>query len=245
MEDGSNEFIYTPYENKTGKDSFTYVAVDSVGNTSEPATVKVRISKADTKVTYADMSGTSSYKAALQLAEEEVFVGECMGGSYFFNPDTAVTRSEFVAMAMSAFDLETLEGITRTGFADDAVIPAWAKPYVSSALKSGIIQGSVNEVGQIVFNANSSITRAEATVLLDRMLEISDVSTDVWYADSASTPAWAYQSAINLETVGVIRTDTSGALSLNASLTRGDAAEMLAAALNVLETRETAGWFSW
>ena len=26
------------YENKTGKDSFTYVAVDAVGNTSAPAT---------------------------------------------------------------------------------------------------------------------------------------------------------------------------------------------------------------
>ena len=45
-EDGSTTFTYTPYENKTGKDSFTYVAVDAVGNTSEPATVKVKIEKA-------------------------------------------------------------------------------------------------------------------------------------------------------------------------------------------------------
>ena len=37
-EDGSTEFVYTPFENKTGKDSFTYVAVDAVGNTSAPAT---------------------------------------------------------------------------------------------------------------------------------------------------------------------------------------------------------------
>jgi len=245
MEDSSNEFVYTPYENKTGKDSFTYVAVDSVGNTSAPASVKVMIAKANTKVTYADMSGTSSYKAALQLAEAEVFVGECMGGSYFFNPDTAVTRSEFVAMAMNAVGMETLEGITRTGFADDAIIPTWAKPYVGSALKSGVIQGSVDEVGQIVFNADSTITRAEATVLLDRMLELADVSTDVWYSDSAATPSWAYQSAVNLETVGIIRTDTTGALSLNAPLNRGDAAQMLAGALDVLESRETSGWFNW
>lgn len=243
--DGTNEFVYTPYENKTGKDSFTYVAVDSVGNTSQTVTVKIRIEKANTKVTYADMDGQSSYKAALKLAESGVFVGECMGDSYFFNPNIPVTRSEFVAMAMNTVGMETLDGITRTGFADDAAIPTWAKPYVSSALKSGMIQGSVNETGQIVFNPDSTITRAEATVLLDRMLEITDASADVWYADSASTPSWAYQSAVNLETVGILRTDASGSLSLNAALTRGDAAEMLAAALDVMESRETSGWFNW
>ena len=41
QEDGT--FVYTPYENKTGKDTFTYVAVDAVGNSSNPATVKVKI----------------------------------------------------------------------------------------------------------------------------------------------------------------------------------------------------------
>ena len=245
IEEGSNEFVYTPFENKTGKDSFTYVAVDSVGNTSEPATVKIRIEKANTKVNYADMDGNASCKAALQLAESGVFVGECMNGSYFFNPDTPVTRSEFVAMAMSVSGMQALEGITRTGFADDAAIPTWAKPYISSALKSGMIQGSFNEAGQVVFNANNTITRAEAAVLLDRMLEISDVSADVWYADSAATPAWAYQSAVNLETVGIIRTDSAGALSMNSSLTRGDAAMILAAALELVESREASGWFEW
>ncbi len=245
MEDGSSEFVYTPYENKTGKDSFTYVAVDSVGNTSEPASVSVKISKANTKVSYADMDGDGAHKSALRLAESGIFVGECMGGSYFFRPGETVTRGEFVAMAMDVVGVAKLEGITRTGFADDSSIPVWSKPYISSALKSGLVRGSVNDLGQVVFNANNAITRAEATVLLDRLLEISDVSTDVWYADSAAAPAWAYQSAVNLETVGIIRTDASGALSLNTSLTRGGAADMFSAALDVLEARQTSNWFSW
>lgn len=61
-EDGSSEFVYTPYENKTGKDSFTYVAVDAVGNSSDPATVKIKIEKPNTKVTYADMDGDPAHK---------------------------------------------------------------------------------------------------------------------------------------------------------------------------------------
>ena len=70
-EDGSSQFVYTPYENKTGKDSFTYVAVDAVGNSSDPATVKIKIEKPNTKVTYADMDGDPAHKAAIRLAGHE------------------------------------------------------------------------------------------------------------------------------------------------------------------------------
>ena len=41
----------------------------------------------------------------------------------------------------------------------------------------------------------------------------------------------AYQAAVNLETVGVIRADATGSLSLNRGLTRAEAAEMLCGAL--------------
>ena len=243
-EDGSNEFVYTPYENKTGKDSFTYVAVDAVGNTSAPATVKIKIDKSSTKVTYADMAGVPSYKAAIRLAEEGIFVGECMGGQYFFNPDAPVSRSEFVAMAMKTVGMDALSDVTTTGFADDVAIPTWAKPYAASALKSGVIQGAADADGRIVFNSENTITRAEATVLLDRALQISDVS-EAMYADTELAPVWAVQSAANLETCGVLRTDSTGALGLSAQLTRGDAAEMLLGAMEVLDNRTSGGLFNW
>lgn len=245
-EEGSSEFIYTPYENKTGNDSFTYVAVDSVGNTSAPATVKIRIQKPGTKVTYADMSGHRAYKAAIRLAEEGIFVGECMSGQYFFNPDAPVSRSEFTAMAMKVAGLEPLSDVTVTGFADDAVIPTWAKAYASSALRSGVVQGTVNGAGQVVFQANSTITRAQASVLLDRALQVTDVPTDaVWFADSDVTPVWASQAAANMESCGVLQVNASGALGINDSLTRADAAEMLCAAMDVLDSRDRGGWFLW
>ena len=105
-------------------------------------------------------------------------MGECMGGAYFFQPDTAVTRGEFVAMAMNAAGMEALEDVERTGFADDVSIPTWAKPYVSSALKAGLVQGSRSSDGQVVFQAEEPITAAEAAVLLDRALQVTDVSAD-------------------------------------------------------------------
>ncbi|MDO5585415.1 MAG: Ig-like domain-containing protein, partial [Dialister sp.] len=100
-EDGSSRFVYTPYENKTGRDSFTYVAIDPAGNTSPEAKVSLRISKPNTKVTYADLAGHPAQKAAVRLAEEGVYVGRYVNGRYFFDPDQPVTRAQFLTMAMS------------------------------------------------------------------------------------------------------------------------------------------------
>lgn len=234
QEDGT--FVYTPYENKTGKDTFTYVAVDAVGNSSDPATVKVKIEKPDTKVTYADLDGNPAHKAAVRLAEEEIFVGECMNGAYFFCPDQPVTRSQFVTMVMDTVGLEALEDVERTGFADDGIIETWAKPYVASALKSGLIQGSLDGEGQAVFRGSETVTAAEAAVLLDRALRITDVDTQTFA--SADAPAWAAQSAANLSTCGML----DGGTSLGTQLTRGEAAQLLCAALEWMDSRET-GWF--
>lgn len=234
QEDGT--FVYTPYENKTGKDTFTYVAVDAVGNSSDPATVKVKIEKPDTKVTYADLDGHPAHKAAVRLAEEGIFVGECMNGAYFFCPDEPVTRSQFVAMVMDTAGLEALEDVERTGFADDGIIETWAKPYVASALKSGLIQGSLDGEGQAVFRGSETVTAAEAAVLLDRALQVTDVDAQTFA--SADAPAWAAQSAANLSTCGML----DGGTSLGTQLTRGEAAQLLCAALEWMDSRET-GWF--
>lgn len=198
------QFTYTPYENKTGKDSFTYVAEDNQGNRSQEATVKIKIEKQSTKVTYADLNGHPAHKAALSMAEEGVLVGERMGRSYFFHPDATVSREEFLALAMDALDLEVMDQVSVTGFTDDEAISTWAKPYVASALQAGMIEGSHNDLGQAVFQPNSTITQAEAAVLLDRLLSLSDITAQLPTFAQNAAPAWAYQSVVNLETAGVL-----------------------------------------
>ena len=241
--DGSANFVFSPYENKTGKDSFTYVAVDAVGNTSAPATVKITIEKANTKVTYADMDGIPSYKAAIRLAEEEVFVGENIDGKYFFNPNTPVSRSEFIAMTMKATGIKSLDDVMATGFADDLAIPTWAKPYAASALKSGVVLGVAQYDGQIIFSASAPITRAEASVMLNRALQITDVA-ETMFSEGDTVPVWAAQAAANLRTCGILQTNSSGTLGLEETMTRGSAAEMLLGAMDVLDSRESGGLFS-
>ena len=69
------------------------MAVDPAGNVSPEAKVSIQIEKPDTKVTYADMEGNPAHKASIRLAEEGIFVGSYVNGSYFFDPDQPVSLS--------------------------------------------------------------------------------------------------------------------------------------------------------
>ena len=232
-------FWYTPYEGKKGKDSFTYVAIDDKGNQSEPATVKITIEKQKTAVTYSDLDGNSAHYAALRLAEAGVYTGRRVGDLYCFEPDGVFSREEFLTMAMTAAGEAPLENVSLTGFYDDGDISAWAKGYVSAALVVGTVRGSRNSEGQTVFAPGSPITRGEAAVIIDRLLATGDVADTASAFSPDTVPAWAYQSAVNMEAVSVL----SGASDLSQPITRGEAAQMLSAMLDVLDSRQTSGWF--
>ena len=238
-EDGSTQFTYTPYENKTGKDAFTYVAVDALGNTSQPATVSIKIEKQKTKVTYSDMTGVEGHKEAIRLAEAGMLVGEKMGKDYFFHPEQTMSRAQFTALAMEVAELESMKGVTLTGFADDETMALWAKPYVSAALRSGVVRGSFDEQGQVVFLPDTPVTAAEAAVLLNRALGVTDVPSIS--ETMADVPTWCVQAVANLDSCGAM----PASAVLSEPLTRAQAAVMLDRAMDVIDSRDQGGWFNW
>lgn len=235
-EDGSSRFIYQPYENKTGNDSFRYTVTDAVGNISNEATVTIRINKPTTSVNYSDMDGHIAHKSAIRLAEEGVFVGESVGTTYLFQPDTPVTRDEFLSLTMAITGLDPLEEVETTGFYDDDSIPTWAKGYVSSALLAGVVQGSLDENGRAVFQANEVITQGEANVILDKLLTIKQ-------AETSDFDHFSGQATANLLEVGV---NSCTSLSFSEGLTRSEVAQLLDETLAVVHTQTLFdSWFKW
>ncbi len=232
-----DSFTYTPAEGKKGRDTFTYVATDTAGNVSNAATVTVSIKKQQTAVSYADLDGSPARYAATVLAESGIFVGEKLGGQDLFRPDAPVTRGEFLVMCMKLTGAPVLEGVTRTGFYDDGDIPDWQKPYVSAAVMSDIVSGSPSG-SHIVFSAGDPITFAQAGVMLNNAMGITDVSVE----EDAAVPVWAAQAAANLSSLDIL---PAGAVSSPSTLTRADAAMMLLAAKEVLDSRETSSLLSW
>lgn len=214
---------------KSGRDSFTYVAVDPYGNRSEEATVCVSVIKRSSKAcfSYTDMTNENAHYAALKLREAGVFSGETLGSEAFFHPDKPVTRAEFLTLAASVADLPLPTAAVSTGLADDDAIPAWAQGYVAAAITSGAVEGIQDGLGNRTFCANRTITRGEAAVILTRLLSLPRDGRQSAFADSNEIPSWATQAVSSANAAGILPVFSDGTIRSNAEVTRSDAAVML------------------
>lgn len=214
-------FCYTPNENKVGKDSFTFTATDPAGNVSEAATIQIRIRKPTDAATYDDLRGARCEHAAMWLKETGALSGRTIAGRLCFCPDEPIARGEFLAAAMHVLGLQPESAAVTTGFSDTQDAPAWMQPYITSALKLGVVGGSVTDDG-LQFRPTAALTRAEAAVMTANLLRLpQDSATSVFASDSA-LPAWAASAATAIAQAGLtLDTTRSG------ELTRAEAAQLL------------------
>lgn len=105
-------------------------------------------------------------QAVNQLAQSGVIEGFA---DVTFRPNAPITRAEIAVIIARALQLQPEMDVV-TSFDDDADIPQWAKGAVEALRKLGIVTGrSINQ-----FAPNELTTRAEAVVILLRMLEARD-----------------------------------------------------------------------
>lgn len=200
QEDGS--FVYTPKENKVGKDSFRYTATDAAGNCSGEATVSIEILKPVDKAAYADMQGDTDEFEALWLRSTGLYSGQEISGQLCFAPEQTLTRGEFLAMAMGMAGIEPEQGELEVKLADYDETPEWLKPYLVSALRCGIVRGTPSEDG-LRFCGSDPVTGAQAAVMLQNILHLQQPEDSTVFASEHSVPAWAMQSVQALSQAGL------------------------------------------
>ena len=222
----TGEYKYTPASGYSGKDSFVYVARDMYGNYSASKTVSLTVSKPTVSVKYGDLDDSPYYNAALTMAEAGIMSGSQVGSQMYFYPDATVSRGDFLIMAMHSIGIKDVADVSVTQFADDEDIPMHMKGYVSVAYDLGYIKGVETDRGRC-FEANRSITRAEAAVMLKNMLSVSTPTYIPTFNDASDIPAWASPAVYSLNHIGVMRA-YDGNISSTAELCRGDAAQILA-----------------
>lgn len=218
-EDGS--FVYTPAENKKGRDYFGYRATDEQGNSSQEATVIIKIEKQKKAVFYPELHGTADEYAATALNEAGIFTGEQLCGVYIFDGDREVRRGEFLSMCMALSGEPIVSSVMSTKYNDDSSIPGWMKPYVATASIMGIEPMSAGSS----FVPDEVITRQEAAVMLDSVLGLSPVS---YISLDESMDGELAQACANLQACGIF----DGAATAD-TLTRREAAHMLVNALDM------------
>ncbi len=223
---------YTPGQ-RTGKDKFSYTAVDAEGYTAVPATVTVRVEKNEANRTYADMEGNPAHYAALRLSAEGVMTGESISGCSFFRPAQTVTRSEFIAMVASAAELP-VKPTGRTDFADDSGLSDWAKPFVSTAAANGLVNGYQTASGSAEIRGQNPITFGEASVIVNNLLASS--MDEVQYTvsmEGVMDMDWAQDAIGRLEKMDVIRPEAASQPD-STLLNRQDACELLYRAIRLM-----------
>ncbi len=167
-EDGT--FTYTPKKNKVGVDSFTFTATDPAGKVSREATVTVQILKPSQSDHYRDTVGLSCRFEAEWLRNTGLFAAEQVGGALCFQPEKAVSRGQFLVMLLEL--LETpLDEPANAALVQSA--PVWLRPYLSTALRSGLI-----DEAEEYFNADAPITAEEAGRWLSAMAKEAELPTD-------------------------------------------------------------------
>lgn len=232
----SGTFVYTPNAKEKGEDVFTYRVSDQYGNESELCKIKVKIKKAKASDYYDDLSDHWAASAAMQCSAAGILSGEKVGDQQLFYPAKEISRAEFLVAAMQAAEVKVTQGYDLGVFADAKDIPEYARSYVSTAYKMGVASGTVIE-NKVCFSPNSAITRAEAAVILNRLLGIETPDVASVFSDADFIPTWSINAMYALHSAGILTgsaNESSGMGELRPAdtLDRAQAAQILARVLN-------------
>ncbi|MCM3630872.1 S-layer homology domain-containing protein [Paenibacillus glycanilyticus] len=151
-----------------------------------------------------------------------------------FRPDQPVTRAEWVKLLADSLGLPAASGAT--SFADDSLIPSWAKAQVKAATDAGYVTGFDTKDGS-VFNASQRITRAEIAVIAARVLKTAGTSpsgTGKAFSDVSAIPAWALDAVNQTSASGIVSGYPDGSFRPDDTLTRAEAVKIAYALLDAL-----------
>ena len=137
---------------------------------------------------------------------------------------------------MKAAGNSELPSTDAAGFADDSDISSDALPCVAVAKQLGYIDGTKNSDGTLSFLPNEAITRAEAALIVDRLVGgsalLQGVSVTPSFSDADDIPVWAETSVNNLSLLGMLH-DSNKEINATDKLCRADAAVILSAIMKL------------
>lgn len=223
LTDSDGNYVYMPNEGYIGTDKVRYVVYDVYGNYSAASTLELSVEKNSIAYVYDDLNWHEAHSAAIKVSGAGIMSGTRIGTGNYFYPDAAVSRGEFLVMAMRAAGISNLPEVTNTGFADDSKIPNDMKRYIGAAARAGYTNG-VRVNGELYFQPERNITLAEASVIVANIIGLEFDGSIPTSAQGTDVPAWAAESLYALCDNNII--DSCHAHS--EGLRRGETAMMLA-----------------
>lgn len=185
----------------------------------------------ETLRTFSDMANRWSRNTVYRLASAGIIDGIEREGAYVYEPTRSITRQEFTKLLTVASNVSIVNGELSAGdFVDGHQVSNWAEPYMAAAVERGWIGGSL-ENGRLHLRPQRPITRAEAAVMVARMLEgvleTNDAADGMHFIDEDQIPAWAKASIASLQSSGIISGYPDGTFRPRAAISREEGAELI------------------
>ena len=240
----SEEYTYTPDLDYVGTDSFTY-KVSNGTEVSNIATISITIVTPSEEIIpffYVDMQDHWANYSASHLAARGLIIGEEIGSRFYFYPNREMTRSDFILflLAITESNEDATIEMPNVTFADASSTPDWLIEAAKLAYAKGIIKGSANG-NQLYLNPYNTLTRKEAAVMIDNVLDLTDSTDSLTYMDAASIPSWATQAVKNLTAYKIIQGNANNEFKPNRIISKAEAAEMCFKLIKQLEAQDMPG----
>lgn len=141
-----------------------------------------------------------------------------------FEPNRPITRSEWAALLNRAFQIQPGQAVSFTDVKKDD----WFAPTVTDAVYAGYMKGF--EDGS--FRPTQVLSREEAAVTVNQLLQIPSSDTNKTFKDSASLHNWSQKAVNAVVAAGIIEGYQNGTFQPQKSLTRAEAVTILDRAVN-------------
>lgn len=224
------------YNEKFGKWQYLGGKVDMENGTVEVELnhlSKYAVLEKDDGTGFEDISGRWSESYINSIASVGVVNGEEYMGIKYYRPLRQLTRLEFSAIAVRAFEKmyddipENKKFDEYSTYSDYKTSQEWGKEYIRKAYEYGLMNG-FNEDGNLMFKPMNNITRAEVITVLGRILDMNmaDVDYDNDFTDKDSIPLWSLKYVDLLQYSGLLNGYSDGTVRTYNNITREEIAKM-------------------
>lgn len=186
---------------------------------------------------FVDMANRWSRDIVYRLASIGIVSGLEQNGQFIFEPERSITRQEFAKLLTTASGTRIEDAGLPDMFADRNEVSTWALPYMAAALANKWITGTVID-GEWQLQPLRSITRAEAAVMVTRMLEDvlgARTITTAAFRDADQIPDWAIDAVTRLQQNGILNGYPDGTFRPNTTISREEGAAFIKNVIDLFE----------
>jgi hypothetical protein len=221
--DEANNLIHGELPNDCGK--ITVIATNSFGYTSFKS---VSSKKAEQAAPFSDTSGHWAEGILGYMYNQKIINGDSTDETLRFNPQKAMTRSEFAVMITNYLGLDRSKyQSVELPYSDIESIPFWALDSFKALYQEGIVKGRYVSDTEVCADPLATINRAEAATIVARVLPQGFFKPLIDAPDASEIPLWAAEGIKTLISIGAINGYEDKSIKPLNTLTKAEAAKIL------------------